>query len=409
MKKRVVVTGTGIVSPIGNNIQEYWNGLENGINGISEITHFDTSKFNIKLAAETKINLIDYFTTKDLNKLDRFSAFAIIAAEQAINQSGITSQKLDNERIGVIIGSGIGGMNTLEAQHSRMLKHPKRVSPYFIPSMITDIAAGHISIKYGFKGLNYSLVSACASSSHCIGNAFRSIQYNDADIVVVGGSEASITPLAISGFSNMKALSKQTDKNIACRPYDLNRDGFVMGEGSGILILESLESANNRGARIIAEVCGYGATADAYHLTSPPPDGQGAISAMTIAIKDANIKYNDINYINTHGTSTKLNDKIETIAIKKTFKAHSNDLSISSTKSMTGHLLGAAGAIESIAAILSINNGIVPPTINLNTIDPECNLNYTPNKSISKKLMYALSNTFGFGGHNASLIFKKYE
>ena len=298
----------GAITPIGNTINEYWTNLINGKNGIDKITHFDTSEFNIKLAAESNIDLSNHFTSKELNKLDRFSSFSLIAADEAIAQSGINSNNLNKDRIGVIIGSGIGGMRTLEKQHLRMLEHPKKVSPYFIPSMITDIASGHISIKHGFKGINYSLVSACATSSHCIGNAFRSIQYNDAEIVVVGGSESSITPLAISGFANMKALTKQTDIDLACRPYDLHRDGFVMGEGAGILILESLESALDRDAHIIAEICGYGATADAYHLTSPSPDGQGAISSMDLALKDANLNYDKIDYINTHGTSTILND-----------------------------------------------------------------------------------------------------
>ena len=409
MKKRVVITGMGAITPIGNTINEYWTNLINGKNGIDKITHFDTSEFNIKLAAESNIDLSNHFTSKELNKLDRFSSFSLIAADEAIAQSGINSNNLNKDRIGVIIGSGIGGMRTLEKQHLRMLEHPKKVSPYFIPSMITDIASGHISIKHGFKGINYSLVSACATSSHCIGNAFRSIQYNDAEIVVVGGSESSITPLAISGFANMKALTKQTDIDLACRPYDLHRDGFVMGEGAGILILESLESALDRDAHIIAEICGYGATADAYHLTSPSPDGQGAISSMDLALKDANLNYDKIDYINTHGTSTILNDKIETKAIKTIFKKHAYNVSISSTKSMTGHLLGAAGAIESIASILTIKESIVPPTINYKHKDPDCDLNYTPNNNIHKKCNYTLSNTFGFGGHNASLIFKKYK
>ena len=358
------------------------------------------------IAGEVKIDLKDYFSKKELNKLDRFTAFSIIAADEAIKQANIP-KSLDFNRIGVIVGSGIGGIGTFENQHKRLLKHPKKVSPYFIPTMISDIAAGHISIKYGFKGINYGIVSACATGTHAIGNAYRQIKYGDADIMIAGGSEASITPISIAGFSNMRALSKNPNINSASRPFDLERDGFVMGEGAGVVVLENKDSAIKRNAKILCELVGYGATADAYHLTSPTPGGLGAIESMKIALKENNISPDEINYINAHGTSTPYNDKNETAAIKDVFKENASKVNISSTKSMTGHLLGAAGAIETISCILSIKNSYIPPTINYSNPDPECDLNYTPNKSIDTSVDYAMSNTFGFGGHNATIILKK--
>jgi 3-oxoacyl-[acyl-carrier-protein] synthase II len=407
LKNRVVVTGVGIVSPIGNGIKEFTNSLKSSINGIKEITLFDTSEHSVHIAAECLIDLEDYIEKKELNKLDRFTAFSLIASEQAIKQAElIKSANLDD--IGVIVGSGIGGINTFEKQHKRLLKHPRKVSPYFIPTMISDIAAGQISIKYGFKGINYGIVSACATGSHAIGDAYRQIKYGDADIIVSGGSEASISPMSIAGFSNMKALTKNSDINTACRPFDLQRDGFVMGEGSGILVLENEKSALKRNANILCEIIGYGATADAFHITSPIPDGLGASRAMQIALNENNTKTCEIDYINAHGTSTPFNDKNETKAIKNTFKEDAYKLNISSTKSSTGHLLGAAGSVEAIACISSINNAFIPATINYKNKDKDCDLNYTPNKSINKNVDYAMSNTFGFGGHNASLIFKKY-
>lgn len=405
---KVVVTGVGIVSPIGNDLLSFTKALKDGVNGINNITHFDTSDFSVKIAAQSSIILDNFLSKKELNKLDNFTSFALIAAEQAVKQSKINQlNNLDN--IGVILGSGIGGISTFEKQHKRLLDHPRKVSPFFIPSMISDIAAGHISIKYGFKGINYSVVSACATGSHAIGDAYRQIKYGDADIIVSGGSEAPITPMSIAGFSNMKALTKNSEINNACRPFDLNRDGFVMGEGAGVLILENEKLALKRGAKILCEIVGYGATADAFHLTTPSPEGIGAARAMNNALNENKIQTNQIDYINAHGTSTPYNDKNETIAIKNTFKEHSKNLSISSTKSSTGHLLGAAGAIEAIACITSMNNSFIPPTINFKTPDPECDLNYTPNNSLNKNINFAMSNTFGFGGHNASLIFKKYE
>ena len=404
--EKVVITGLGTVNPLGNNTKTYWNNLVKGKNGISKITLFDTDQFKVKIAGETKIDLNSYFNTKELNKLDRFSAFSIIAADEALKDSQL--KDFSPNRVGVIIGSGIGGINSLEEQHTRLLKSPKRVSPYFIPKMISDIAPGHISIKHGFKGPNYSVVSACASSNHAIGNAYNLIKYGDADIVVTGGSEAGISPLSIAGFMNMKALTENSDISNASRPFDLKRDGFVMGEGAGILILESLSSAINRNAKIYCEMTGYGATADAYHLTSPHNNGHGAIQSMKIAIKNSKINTKEIDYINAHGTSTYYNDKIETLAIKKVFNSHAYELNISSIKSMIGHLLGAAGSVEAISTVLSIYNSFIPPTINQKNHDTNCDLNYTPNKGIKKNINNALSNNFGFGGHNASILFSKH-
>ena len=405
-KNRVVITGMGVVSPIGNNLNEFWDNLKIGYNGINDITLFDTEKFDVKIAGQSSIDLNHFFDRKELNKLDRFSSFALIAADQAIHQSELLKSNFSNNRIGVIVGSGIGGIGTFETQHKKLLKNPRFVSPFFIPAMISDIAAGQISIKYGFKGLNYSVASACATSNHAFGDAFKMIQSNLADVIVAGGSEAAITEMSIAGFSNMKALTKNSDKNSASRPFDKNRDGFVMGEGSGILVLESLENAKNRNANIIGEIVGYGATADAYHITSPDHEGKGGERAILNAISDAELNTDDIKYINAHGTSTPLNDKIETKAIKSVFKDKSKDLFINSTKSMTGHLLGAAGAIEAIATILSLNNNYIPPTINYKDLDPDCDLNYIPNKGLSQSIDYGLSNSFGFGGHNSVIIFK---
>jgi len=406
--ERVVITGLGTVSPAGNSVEDFWNNISVGNNCINDISLFDTTDFKVKIAGECNIDLSSYFNSKELNKIDRFTAFAIIAADQAIKDSNLGTN-LDLNRIGVILGSGIGGINTLENQHTKLLQSPKRVSPYFIPSMISDIAPGHISIKYGFKGPNYSVVSACASSNHAIGNAFKMIKYGDADIIIAGGSEAGITPLSIAGFMNMKALSTNCDIKSASCPFDLKRNGFVMGEGSGILVLEKLTSAQNRNATIYAEIKGYGATADAFHLTTPTPGGDGAKRAMEIAITESNLNIEEIDYINAHGTSTYHNDKNETDAIKSLFKDYAYKISISSNKSAIGHLLGAAGSVEAISTIQSIRNSLIPPTINYKNYDPECDLDYTANKQKRKKLTNCISNTFGFGGHNASLLFSKYS
>ena len=409
-QKRVVITGMGCLTPIGNSVIDFNNALKLGKNGVAPITLFETEKLHVKIAAEVKnLDMRLFLDRKQLNRMDRFCAFGVIAADQAINESGITSYNSNPERIGVIIGSGIGGIETFTKNHIKLLKNPKTVSPLFIPMLISDIVPGHISIKHGFKGPNYSVVSACATGTHAIGDAFRVIKYGDADAIIAGGTEASIVPLSISGFSNMKALTKNSNPNNASRPFDLNRNGFVIGEGAGIIVLEELNHAINREAKIICEIIGYGATGDAHHLTSPAPNGEGAARAMKIALKDGKINPNDLEYINAHGTSTPYNDKNESIAIRNVFGKHADKLYISSTKSMTGHLLGAAGGIEAIASILSIKDKFIPPTINLNDPDPECDLNYVPNNFINKKIDYAMSNTFGFGGHNGVLLFKRYD
>ena len=396
MSRRVVITGTGILSPIGNSTHEFYIGLKKGANGIAPITCFNTDDYSVHIAGEVKINLEDYFEKRELNRMDRFTAMALIASSEAVNQSNIDDDRMDKHIIGVVIGSGIGGINTFEEQHKKLLNNPRWVSPFFIPSMISDIASGQVSIKYGFKGPNYCVVSACATASHAIGDSFRMIQYGDADIIITGGSDASITPMAVSGFANMKALTKNDDPETASRPFDANRDGFVMGEGTGIIILEELKHAQKRGAEILGEIAGYGATADAHHLTSPAPDGDGAVRAMNRAMEDAKCQPENIDYINAHGTSTPFNDKIETTAIKTAFGNHARKLSISSTKSMTGHLLGAAGGIEAVASILSMRNNFLPPTIHYQTSDPECDLNYVPNTAVEKDVNYTMSNTFGF-------------
>ena len=401
----------GVVSPIGNSCNEFLESLKVGTNGINEINSFDTEKFNVKIAGEVTVDFDELIDKKEQNRMDRYTALAIFASEQAITQSKILESTINKNNIAVIISSGIGGINTFEEQHKRLLKNPKLVSPFFIPSMISDIAAGVVSMRYGFKGPNYSVVSACATGSHSIGNAFKMIQNGDIDAALAGASEATITPMAIAGFSNMRALTKNSDPTTACKPFDKNRDGFVMGEGAGIIMMENLEHALKRKAPIIAEIAGYGATGDAYHLTSPSPDGEGAARAMGLALSDARISSNEINYINAHGTSTPTNDKIETLAIKSVFENiyDRSDIYISSTKSMTGHLLGASGSVESIASILSIKENFAPPTINYSTYDPDCDLNYTPNEMVKTQVNYAMSNSFGFGGHNAVLIFKEYS
>tara|TARA_B100000212_G_scaffold1906_2_gene1469 strand:- start:30273 stop:31496 length:1224 start_codon:yes stop_codon:yes gene_type:complete len=407
VNKRVVITGMGVVSSLGNTTKTFFENITNGKSGISSITSFDTTNHPVKIAGEIKINLDEYFDSKELNRLDRFSAFALLAAKEAVEEN-IVNDALKS-KVGVIIGSGIGGLHTMEEQYSRLQKSPKRVSPFFVPSMILDIVSGHISIKYGFKGPNFAVVSACASANHAIGESFNRIKYGMNDIIVTGGTEGGITPLSIAGFANMKALTKNSDYNLASRPFDNERDGFVIAEGAGILVLEEYEHAKKRGAEILGEIIGYGATADAYHLTSPALDGAGAVQAMSEALRSANVNSSEVNYINAHGTSTPFNDKIETLAIKKVFSKEFNDLFVSSSKSMLGHLLGAAGAVEAIITIKALQTGIFPPTINYNTPDPDCNLNYIPNKAIEKNINYALSNAFGFGGHNASLLFKKFN
>ncbi len=409
--RRVVVTGLGAITPLGNSVGEYWEGLKNGKNGAGLITKFDTSEFATKFACEVKdFDVEKYIDKKEARRMDLFTHYALASAIQAVEDSGLDLEKEDLERIGVVFGSGIGGMETFEKQHSVFLKSgPRRVSPFFIPMLIADIAPGHISIKYGFKGPNYSVTSACATSTHAIGDAFILIQRGAADVMVSGGSEAPIIPMSIAGFNSSRAISTWNDRYLeASRPFDKDRNGFVMGEGAGALILEEYEHAKKRGAKIYAEIIGIGMTADAYHITAPAPEGEGAFRSMREAIRDAGISTDDIDYINAHGTSTQLNDLNETKAIKRLFGEHAYEMNVSSTKSMTGHLLGAAGAVEAIATVLALKEGVIPPTINLDNPDPECDLNYTPKEAVEKEIKYALSNTFGFGGHNATVVIKKF-
>ena len=411
-RRRVVITGIGALTPIGNNIDEFWNALLSGKSGAAPITKFDASGFSTQFASEVKnFDPLEYIDAKALKRMDPFTHYALATAQMAIEDSNLNLEELDLERFGVIYGSGIGGMDTWETQHSNYINGgPRKISPFFIPMMISDIAAGHISIKYGLKGPNYATTSACATSSHAIADAFILVQRGSADLMVSGGSEAAITPMSIGGFNSARAISTWNDKyEIASRPFDKDRNGFVMGEGSGTMILEEYEHAVKRGANIYAEIVGIGLTGDAFHITAPAPEGEGAFRSMRDGIRDAGIEVTDIDYINAHGTSTELNDKNESLAIKNLFGEHAYKLSVSSTKSMTGHLLGAAGAIESIASILALKNGKIPPTINLDEPSPECDLDYTPKIAKDRDIRYALSNTFGFGGHNASLLFKKYE
>jgi len=411
--RRVVITGLGAITPIGNTLNEYWNALVEGKNGVDLITHFDTEKFDTKFAAEVKnFDPLLYMDKKSIRRLDLFCQFALASAVQAVEDSKLDLSKINLNRAGVVYGSGIGGINTLTEQHWIYFndKSPQRISPFFVTMMIPDIAAGQISIRFGFRGPNYSTSSACATSSHAISDAFILIERGNADVMICGGSEAAITELSIGGFNSMRALSTWNDRyKEASRPFDKDRNGFIMGEGAGTLVLEEMNHALNRGAKIYAEIGGIGLTGDAHHITAPEPNGNGAYRSMKEAIEDANLSINDIDYINAHGTSTPYNDVTETKAIKNLFGDYAYNLVVSSTKSMTGHLLGAAGAIEAIAIVLSIQNEIIPPTINLTNPDPECDLNYSPNKFTKKKVSAAISNTFGFGGHNASLLFKKFE
>ena len=412
MKKRVVITGLGCVTPVGTGKDTFWDNIKNGVCGIDKITRFDASSFQTQIAGEVKdFNPEDYINKKELKRMDRFSHFAIASADMAVKDSNLDLESLDKEQMGVIIGSGIGGVETIEEQHKILLgKGNKRVSPFFVPMMIANMAAGQVSIMLGAKGPNTNVSTACASGSHAIGDAFKVIQRGDATIMVAGGSEAGVTPLSFAGFCNMKAMStRNDDPSTASRPFDKDRDGFVMGEGAGIVILEELEHALKRGAKIYAEVVGYGATADAYHMTTPAENGEGASRSIKMAMRDGNIPLNEVDYINAHGTSTYYNDKFETMAIKDVFKEHAYNLCVSSTKSMTGHLLGAAGAVEAIVCAMSIYDGFVPPTINVQNVDEELDLDYVINKGKEKIVRYALSNSLGFGGHNATLAFKKYE
>ncbi|WP_053956969.1 beta-ketoacyl-ACP synthase II [Inediibacterium massiliense] len=411
MNRRVVVTGLGAITPIGIGKEEFFKGLREGKNGVGKITKFDTEDFSTKIAAEVKnFEPTDYIEKKEAKRMDRFTQYAVAASKMAIEDSKLDLDEIDKNRFGVVVGSGIGGIETFEREHEKLLnKGPGRVSPFFIPMMISNIGAGQVSIAFGAKGPNTTVVTACATSTNAVGDAFKIIQRGDADIMITGGAEASITPLAVAGFSSMKALSTRNDEpEKASRPFDKDRDGFIMGEGAGILILEELEHAVARGAHIYAEVVGYGMSGDAYHITTPAPEGEGAKRSMENAIKDAGISPEDVDYINAHGTSTAYNDKFETMAIKSLFKDHAYKLAVSSTKSMTGHLLGAAGGIEAIACVMALTENFIPPTMNYTTKDEECDLDYVPNEGRKADVEYALSNSLGFGGHNASILLKKY-
>ena len=412
MKRRVVVTGMGAITPVGNDVATTWKSLIEGKSGTAPITKFDASKFSVRFAAEVKeFNPLDFMDRKEAKRADPYTQYAVAGARQAMTDASLVERNgMDPDRIGVIIGSGIGGLKSFEEQHDVYRERGVgKISPFFIPMFIADIAAGIVSMQFNAKGPNYATVSACATSAHAIGDAYRTIQYGDADVMITGGAEATVTPMAIGGFANMKALSERNDSpETASRPFDATRDGFVMGEGAGILILEELEHALARGARIYSEIVGYGATGDAYHLTAPAPDGEGAQRAMKRALKDAGLEPKDIQYINAHGTSTPANDFNETRAIKAVFGDYAKDLNVSSTKSATGHMLGAAGAVEAIISSLVVVNGVIPPTINYQNPDPELDLNYTPNTSVKREVNAVLSNSFGFGGHNTTLAIKRY-
>lgn len=412
MKKRVVVTGLGVITAVGIGVDQFWKNIVNGVSGVDRITLMDTSNLEVKIGAEVKdFDPTEYMDRKEVKRADRFVHFAVAAAKMALADSGLEINASNAENIGVVIGSGIGGMKTFEEQARTCFeKGPKRVSPFFIPMMIPDMGSGFVSILTGAKGPNHTVVTACASGAHSIGDSLRIIQNGEAVAMITGGSEAAITQLAYAGFTSAGALSTNNDDpKGASRPFDLNRDGFVMGEGAGILILEELEHAKQRGAKIYAEVVGFGGSGDAYHMTSPDPEGDGAARAMRRAIADAGIKPEQISYINAHGTSTAANDKLETMAIKRVFGEAAYRIPVSSTKSMTGHLLGAAGGVEAIISALALHHGIIPPTINYQTPDPECDLDYVPNKARQSELEYALSNSLGFGGHNACLAFRKFH
>jgi 3-oxoacyl-[acyl-carrier-protein] synthase II len=412
MERRVVITGLGVVSPVGSDLETFWKNLTAGKSGISRITKFDPTDYPVQIAAEVKdFEPTKYFDKKEVRRLDPFIQFAVGAADQAVKMAGLEESEVDKERVGVIIGSGIGGLTTIEQQLKILWeKGPRRVSPYCVPMEIINMASGIVSIRYGYKGPNVSVVTACATGTHAIGEAFRTIQYGDADVVVAGGAESCITPLSVAGFAAARALSTRNDEpEKASRPFEKNRDGFVMGEGAGIVVLEELEHAKRRGAKILAEVVGYGTSGDAYHMTAPAPGGEGAARAIRNALRDAGIEPTEIDYINAHGTSTKFNDLFETMAIKSVFGDYAYKVKISSIKSMIGHLLGAAGGVETVASVMTINTGVIPPTINYEEPDPECDLDYTPNKAVEKEVRYVLKNSFGFGGTNACLVLKRFE
>lgn len=412
MKKRVAVTGVGMVSPVGLDTRETWEALLHGRSGVGYVTRFDTSKFPTKIAAEVKgFDPLLYLSRKEVRKMDLFIQYAISASDYAVDVSGLRITPENGDRVGVYIGSGIGGFGIIEREHNNFLaRGPRRISPFFIPSTIVNLAAGQVSIRIGAMGPNSATCTACSAGSHALGDSFRMIQRGETDAMIAGGTEAAITPMGMGGFSAMRALSKRNDApEKASRPFDRNRDGFVMGEGAGILVLEELEQARKRGAEILAEVVGYGMSGDAHHITSPPEDGAGAVRAMRKTLEDAQVSPEEVDYINAHGTSTPPNDRIETLAIKTVFGDHARKLAVSATKSMTGHLLGAAGGLEGGVAVQTLKDQVIPPTINLETPDPDCDLDYVPHQARKADIRYAMSNSFGFGGTNACLLFKRHE
>ncbi|WDV45507.1 beta-ketoacyl-ACP synthase II [Clostridiaceae bacterium M8S5] len=408
--KRVVITGLGVISSLGNNVELFWDNIKNGVCGIDYIQSYNTEDSNVKVASEVKdFKPEDFIDKKSAKRMDRFCQFAVSAAKLAYDDSGLDKELVDSDRMGVILGSGIGGIRTIESQHSVFLKKGAgRISPFYIPMAISNLAAGQIAIMLGAKNICNTVVTACASGTNAVGEAFRAIKYGNADIMLTGGSDASITPMTVAGFASMKALSTSEDPKRASIPFDVDRDGFVIGEGAGILIIEELEHAKKRNARIYAEIVGYGATCDAYHITAPAPGGEGAAKAMNLAINEAGITHREVSYINAHGTSTPYNDKFETQAIKQVFGQDAEKVAVSSTKSMTGHLLGGAGAIEAVVCSKALDNSFIPPTIGLEKADPECDLDYIAKVGRESDIKYAMSNSLGFGGHNAALLFKKW-
>ncbi|MBE2179127.1 MAG: beta-ketoacyl-ACP synthase II [Chthoniobacterales bacterium] len=410
-ERRVVITGIGVVSPVGNDLQTFWESLKSGRSGIRRFTAFDSEKFDCKIAGEvTGFEAAPFYKTpKDVKRTDRYTQLAVAATKMSLEDSGLDLDAIDRDRAGVMIGSGVGGLATMEEQVAKTLtRGPDRTSPFMIAMMISNMASGFVSMEHGLRGPNMAIVTACATANHCMGEAWRIIKFGDADVMLTGGSEACIVPVGMAGFSAMRAMSVRNDEpEKASRPFDKDRDGFVMGEGAGVLILEEYEHAKKRGAKIYCEVVGYGLTADAYHMTAPSPEGEGAARCMRMALNHAKLNPEDVDYINAHGTSTPIGDACETKAVKAAFGAHAhNGLLVSSTKSMTGHLLGAAGAVEMAACVMAMQDGIVPPTINLDNPDPECDLDYVPNKAREHKVRVAISNSFGFGGHNSSVLIK---
>jgi 3-oxoacyl-[acyl-carrier-protein] synthase II len=410
--RRVVITGIGVLSPVGNNPELFWDNLVNGYLGIGPLDAFDPGEFEVKVAAQIRnFDPLEYMDRKEARRMDRYCQFAVAAAQQAMADSGLSVAVYGAYRVGTIIGSGVGGLETLDTEYKKLFLGggPSRISPLFVPMMISNMAAGRVSMIHGTKGANYCVTTACASGAHSVGEAFRAIKYGHLDACITGGAEAPITRIAVAGFTNMTALTTESDPRKASIPFDARRSGFVIGEGAGILILENLDGARQRGARILCEIVGFGASADAYHITSPDPDGEGAAEAMRLAMLEAGVEPHEVDYINAHGTSTPLNDKIETLAVKKVLGAAARSVRISSTKSMTGHLLGAAGAVEAIACGLAIRDNLLPPTIGLQVSDPDCDLDYVPNRAVRAPVRVALSNSLGFGGHNACLCLKKLE